>query len=79
MEVFIARYYFDIEESGFFVRDTNGVECQTKDAARHAAIDALRRMAMDALGRKDQHIITIAVRDDAGIFVLQASLRLDTG
>ena len=72
----MGRYYFDIEESGLFVRDTDGVECRTKNAAPHAAIDALRRMAMDALGRKDQHVITVSVRDETGTFVLQASLSL---
>lgn len=75
----MTRYYFDIEEGGIFVRDVKGVECRTKNAARHAAIEAFRRMAMDALGRKDEHVITIAVRDEADMFVLQATLSLNAG
>ena len=75
----MARYFFDIEESGHVIRDTKGVESETKDAVRHAAIDAFRSIAKEALRRRDHGIIAVDVRDEAGALVFQAMLSLEAG
>ncbi|MBB4003190.1 DUF6894 family protein [Aurantimonas endophytica] len=75
----MARYYFDIDDSGLAVPDEEGVELQTLDAVREAAIDALPKMACDASPEGDHHVISISVRDRADQPVFHASLTLDAG
>ena len=75
----MARYFFDIEESGHFTRDTTGVESKTRDAVRYAAIDAIRKIAKDALRRRDHGIIAVDVRDEAGALIFQAMFSLEAG
>ncbi|NDV89537.1 hypothetical protein GTW51_23170 [Aurantimonas aggregata] len=75
----MARYYFDIDDSGVRFHDEDGIECETLDGVREAAIDALPRMACDALPDGDHHVISISVRDQADKPVFQGSLTLEAG
>ncbi|NDV88819.1 hypothetical protein GTW51_19170 [Aurantimonas aggregata] len=75
----MARYYFDINDNGLSVPDDEGVECGNLAAVREAAIDALPRMACDAVPAGDHHVISISVRDQADKPVFQASLTIDAG
>jgi hypothetical protein len=75
----MAKYYFDIDDNGLTVPDDEGIDCKTLAAVREAAIDALPRMACDALPDGDHHVISISVRDQTDKPVFHASLTLEAG
>ncbi|MBB4000991.1 DUF6894 family protein [Aurantimonas endophytica] len=74
----MARYFFDIDDNGLFAPDDEGVECETLDAVREAALDALPRMACD-VQHGDRYVISICVRDQADNPVFQGSLTIEAG
>lgn len=80
----MPRYYFDIDDGAHFTRDEEGVVLADPEAARAAAIDVLPNIARDVPpplsatsdGHDDGCRLVVKVRDESGLYVLQASLSI---
>ncbi|NDV85475.1 hypothetical protein GTW51_02050 [Aurantimonas aggregata] len=75
----LPRFYFDIDEDGALAPDEEGIECETRDAVRETAIDALPGLAADLAMPGDRHVLKIMVRDEEGEPVFHASLTVEAG
>jgi len=73
--VALARYFFEIENGGLH-RDDTGAECRDLDEVRAIAVRTLTGIAAEEAILHDRHTIAVAVRDAAGISVLDVTLTL---
>jgi hypothetical protein len=67
------RFFFDTQDDGKSVTDTEGLELDGIEAARSEAIRALPDMARDALPDGDQRSFVVCVRDESGQTLLLAT------
>jgi hypothetical protein len=75
----MARFFFDLHESGSIAEDTIGSELPSAQAAYREAAIALGEIMKDKLGKsQDPHGIRITVRDEDGVVVCDASLSFDS-
>jgi hypothetical protein len=71
----MPTYYFDVVDGGGLVRDTEGIEFASMDAAVAEARRALGGMVKDALSGGNEHPIEIRIRDgDEGPIVLSVTV-----
>ncbi|MER8430065.1 DUF6894 family protein [Mesorhizobium caraganae] len=73
----MALYYFDVDDNGAVYSDDEGTDCATFDKVKEEAVRALVEMIKDSLPDGDHHRLTIKVRDDGGVVVLQVSINFE--
>jgi hypothetical protein len=73
----MARYFFDIDDNGKNVADTEGVDCRDLAAAKREAIQTLLEIANDDLPDGDHYSLAIKVRDQSGRFVVDTALNFN--
>ena len=67
---------FYLTNEGYFTRDEYGIELESDDEARDQAVALLPDIARDEFPDRDNHAITVQVRDEAGAIIYDASLVL---
>lgn len=72
----MPRYHFDVTDAVDFSRDEHGLDCADDQEARIQADTLLPDLARERLQDGDQHEFVVAVRDEAGGVVCEASLDL---
>jgi hypothetical protein len=72
----MARYFFDIDDAQFSVRDDHGVDCADHDAVSSEALRALCEIAGDHPERYVSGKLRTTVRDAKDRTVLTASISL---
>jgi len=75
----VARYYFDIQDGAHSVRDDEGAEFDSLDAAVQAATRSAAEIGIGRLARGDTSDVVIAVRDQRGqrICTVKASMEVE--
>ncbi len=75
----MARYYFDIQDGAQSVRDDDGAEFDSLDAAVQAAIRSVAETGTNRLGRGETRAVVIEVRDERGqrICTIKASMKIE--
>ena len=75
----MARYYFDIHDGAQGVRDDDGAEFDSLDAAVQAATRSAAEIGTGQLARGDTRDVVIEVRDERGqrICTVKASMEID--
>jgi hypothetical protein len=75
----VARYYFDIQDGAQVVRDDEGSEFDSLDAAVSGAARSAAEIGTSRLVRGDFSDVVIAVRDEHGqrICTVTASMRIN--
>ena len=61
----MPRFFFDVATGPVLVRDTEGVEHASPEAARSAAVDALPKLPPSGSAQETSRFFVI-VRDEAG-------------
>ena len=69
-------FYFDVCDGEDVIRDEDGTECPSFEAARRAALGVLPAMARDAARHRDQQDLVILLRDNGGRHVFTATLTI---
>jgi hypothetical protein len=72
----MARYFFDVTDSGKVSIDKEGVEFGSLDEARREALQTLGEIAKDELPDGDHRQFSIDIRQADGAPILSASLSL---
>jgi hypothetical protein len=62
----MTRFFFDITENGMFVRDDEGLELPSIDAARQEARATIGGIAREVLCTSTHGELTISARDQTG-------------
>ena len=71
------RYYFDTDEVAGVLRDDQGVELASIEAAEEAAVAALGDIARDKGSRQELPVsLAMNVRDETGAVLLTAALSM---
>ncbi|MGF9761626.1 hypothetical protein AAII07_41195 [Microvirga sp. 0TCS3.31] len=75
----MARYYFDIQNGTQSVRDDDGAEFDSPEAAVQAAARSAAEIGTGRLGRGDTRDVVIEVRDERGqrVCTVKASMEID--
>ncbi len=75
----MARYYFDILDGAQSVRDDDGAEFDSPEAAVQAAIRSVAETGTNRLGRGDTRAVVIEVRDDGSqrVCTVKASMEIE--
>jgi hypothetical protein len=75
----MARYYLDIVDGAHGVRDDEGTEFDSVDAAVRGAARSAAEIGTSRLARGDTSDVVIQVRDkrDRRVFTITASMRID--
>ncbi|MBM6583048.1 hypothetical protein ILT44_22850 [Microvirga sp. BT689] len=75
----MARYYFDVHDGAQGVRDDDGAEFDSLDAAVQAATRSAAEIGTGRLGRGDTRDVVIEVRDERGqrICTVKASMEIE--
>jgi hypothetical protein len=75
----VARYYFDIQNGAQSVRDDDGGEFDSLDAAVQAATRSAAEIGTNRLERGDTRDVIIEVRDERGqrICTVKASMEIE--
>ena len=75
----VARYYFDLMNGKQFVRDNEGVEFESLDAAVLGAARSAAEIGTDRLAMSDTSHVVIEVRGehDERVFTVTASIKID--
>ena len=75
----MARYYFDIQDGAQSVRDDDGAEFDSPEAAAQAATRSAAEIGTNRLGRSDTRDVVIEVRDECGqrICTIKASMKIE--
>jgi hypothetical protein len=74
----VPVYYFDIQDGGGMVRDTEGSEHRDLEAARREASDTLTQMGRDQFGSHFDHSISVNIRDGDGKALMRVTLTQET-
>lgn len=72
----MPTFYFDIEDETSLYRDETGVACDSSEAIRNFAVEALPAIASERLSDAGRHTIAILVRDEDGAYVFRAAMTL---
>ena len=75
----MARYYFDILDGAQIVRDDEGSEFDSPDAAVQAAVRAATEIGQGRLARGETSNVVIEVRDERSqrVCTIRASMEID--
>ena len=75
----MARYYFDIQNGAQCVRDDEGSEFDSLDAAVQAATHSAAEIGTNRLERGDTRDVVIEVRDERGqrVCTVKASMEIE--
>ncbi len=75
----MARYYFDILDGAQSVRDDEGSDFDSLDAAVQAVAHSAAEIGTGRLGRGDTRDVVIEVRDERGqrVCTVKASMEID--
>jgi hypothetical protein len=75
----VARFYFDIQDGAQSVRDDDGAEFDSPEAAVQAAARSAAEIGTGRLGRGDTRDVVIEVRDERGqrVCTVKASMEID--
>jgi hypothetical protein len=75
----VARYYFDIQDRAQSVRDNEGAEFYSLDAAVQAAARSAAEIGTGRLARGDISDVAIEVRDERGqrVCTVKASMEVE--
>jgi hypothetical protein len=75
----MARYYFDVQNGKPPVRDDEGAEFDSLDAAVHAAARSAAEIGTSRLAKGDTSDVVIEVRDEQNqrVCTVTASMRID--
>ena len=71
----MPRYFIDTTDGYSYAEDEEGSDLLDAQAARREAIAALPEIARSLIGRMPTEVTSI-VRDDAGVILFKATLRL---
>jgi hypothetical protein len=69
----MPRYFFDVLDGGL-IRDEEGLELASIEAARMEVLRTLPAMAADVRARREARQLRIDVRDETGKYVLVGTL-----
>jgi len=69
------RFYFDIENGAEAIRDEDGVEAASPDAALEEARSVIREMAAELTAGNPDETWTLIVRDASGSLVGRLPIR----
>jgi hypothetical protein len=72
----MARYFFDVDDGFSHTIDDEGLECETLEAAKSAAVEALPEIAINVLPAGDSHHVAVRVQAEDGTAILTAVLSL---
>jgi hypothetical protein len=75
----VARYYFDVQNGKPPVRDDEGAEFDSLEAAVHAAARSAAEIGTSRLAKGDTTDVVIEVRDEQNqrVCTVTASMRID--
>jgi hypothetical protein len=75
----MARYYFDVQNGKPPVRDDEGAEFDSLDAAVHAAARSAAEIGTSRLAKGDTSNVVIEVRDEQNqrVCTVTASMRIE--
>jgi hypothetical protein len=75
----VARYYFDVQNGKPLVRDDEGTEFDSLEAAVHAAARSAAEIGTNRLARGDTSDVVIEVRDEQNqrVCTVAASMRIE--
>ena len=75
----MARYYFDVQNGKPLVRDDEGTEFDSLEAAVHAAARSAAEIGTSRLARGDTSDVVIEVRDEQNqrVCTVTASMRIE--
>jgi hypothetical protein len=75
----VARYYFDVQNGKPVVRDDEGPDFDSLDAAGQAAARSAAEIGTDRLAKGDTSDVVIEVRDERGhrVCTVKASMEIE--
>jgi hypothetical protein len=75
----VDRYYFDIHHGAHSVRDDQGAEFDSLDAAVQAATRSAAEIGTGRLAKGDTSDVVVGVRDERGqrVCTIKASMEID--
>jgi hypothetical protein len=75
----MARYYFDVQSGKPPVRDDEGAEFDSLDAAVHAAARSAAEIGTSRLAKRDTSDVVIEVRDEQNqrVCTVTASMQIE--
>jgi hypothetical protein len=75
----VARYYFDVQNGKTLVRDDEGAEFDSLEAAVHAAARSAAEIGTSRLAKGDTSDVVIEVRDEQNqrVCTVTASMRIE--
>ena len=75
----LARYYLDIRNGEQLLRDDEGTEFDSLDAAVQGAVRSAAEIGTGRLAKGDTSDVVIEVRDEGGqrVFTVTASMKID--
>jgi hypothetical protein len=75
----VARYYFDVQNGKPLVRDDEGTEFDSLEAAVHAAARSVAEIGTNRLAKGDTSDVVIEVRDEQNqrVCTVAASMRIE--
>ncbi len=75
----MARYYVDIHDGAQLVRDDEGSEFDSLDAAVHGAARSAAEIGTNLLAKGDTRDVVLEVRDDQGqrVVTVTASMKIE--
>jgi hypothetical protein len=78
-ETDVARYYFDVQHGTDLLRDDEGVEFDSLDAAIQGATRSAAELGTDRLAKGDLSDVVIEVRDehDQRVVTVTASMKIE--
>jgi hypothetical protein len=72
----VPRYFFDTSDGTVFIRDREGIEFESLEAAKAEAKTILLEVAIDELPDSNRPDFVVSVRDETGQVVLRIALSL---
>jgi hypothetical protein len=74
----VTRYYLDIRDGEQLLRDDEGTEFDSLDAATHGAARSAAEIGTGRLAKGDTRDVVIEVRDERGqrVFTVTASMKI---
>ncbi|MEQ1950988.1 DUF6894 family protein [Mesorhizobium yinganensis] len=71
----MPRYYFDVFDGEFVVRDETGLNVDREEEVAQHAVAALPDMAHDELPDGNERDFWVKVRDEEGTYIFAADLK----